>query len=241
MGVVTRGRFWFLALAVLCCACTTGDNRPSINRRHINQHDHYPGARDHRCVGRVVVPPWRCSADLPVKGRAPKTGYTRDQFGPAVAGRGPQRLRHPQRHPAPRPDGDRRPRQPPRAVWRRTGTLHDPYTAAASTSSLREGLIDRGADRPRGGLGATPGRPGPSRWTRLDRRRFANDPLNLLAVDGPPQHAEGATVTPRRWLPPNKAYRCAYVARQVAVKVDLRPVGHLGGARRHRRCPRHMP
>src|SRR6185436_14284756 len=51
------------------------------------------------------------------------------------------------------------------------------------------------------------------------RTAFANDPLNLLAVDGPlnMQKGDGDAAT---WLPPAKAYRCAYVARQVAVKVS---------------------
>ena len=50
------------------------------------------------------------------------------------------------------------------------------------------------------------------------RTAFANDPLNLLAVDGPlnQQKSDGDAAT---WLPPNRSYRCAYVARQVAVKV----------------------
>lgn len=49
------------------------------------------------------------------------------------------------------------------------------------------------------------------------RNNFANDPLNLLAVDGPAnmQKGDGDTAT---WLPPNKIYRCAFVARQIAVK-----------------------
>jgi hypothetical protein len=49
------------------------------------------------------------------------------------------------------------------------------------------------------------------------RMAFANDPLNLLAVDGPlnQQKGDGDAAT---WLPPNRAYRCRYVARQVAVK-----------------------
>ncbi|TFV88625.1 DUF1524 domain-containing protein [Blastococcus sp. CT_GayMR16] len=50
------------------------------------------------------------------------------------------------------------------------------------------------------------------------RTAFANDPLNLLAVDGPlnQQKSDGDAAT---WLPPNRSYRCAYVARQVAVKI----------------------
>ena len=46
---------------------------------------------------------------------------------------------------------------------------------------------------------------------------LANDPLNLLAVDGPANQqksdADAAT-----WLPANTSFRCAYVARQVGVK-----------------------
>lgn len=50
------------------------------------------------------------------------------------------------------------------------------------------------------------------------RNNFANDPLNLLAVDGPANQkkSDGDAAT---WLPPNKIYRCAYVARQIAVKL----------------------
>ncbi len=49
------------------------------------------------------------------------------------------------------------------------------------------------------------------------REVFANDPLELLAVDGPANEAksDGDAAT---WLPVNKPFRCQYVARQVAVK-----------------------
>lgn len=54
-------------------------------------------------------------------------------------------------------------------------------------------------------------------WDLDTRTAFATDFLNLLAVDGPQNSAkrDGDTAT---WLPPNKAFRCTYVARQVAVK-----------------------
>jgi hypothetical protein len=45
----------------------------------------------------------------------------------------------------------------------------------------------------------------------------ANDPLNLLAVDSSADRSKGDGDT-ATWLPTNKAYRCTYVARQVAVK-----------------------
>ncbi len=50
------------------------------------------------------------------------------------------------------------------------------------------------------------------------RYRFYNDPLNLLAVDGPTNNKKG-DADAATWLPPNKAYRCRYVARQIAVKL----------------------
>ena len=58
---------------------------------------------------------------------------------------------------------------------------------------------------------------GAQQWDTAKREAFGNDPLNLLAADGPlnQQKGDGDTAT---WLPPNKAFRCAYVARQVGVK-----------------------
>lgn len=49
------------------------------------------------------------------------------------------------------------------------------------------------------------------------RTEFANDPLNLLAVDGPINEQKSDSDA-ASWLPPLKSYRCAYVARQIAVK-----------------------
>jgi len=49
------------------------------------------------------------------------------------------------------------------------------------------------------------------------REQLYNDPLELLAVDGAAnqQKGDGDAAT---WLPANKAYRCRYIARQIAVK-----------------------
>ncbi|WP_242491799.1 HNH endonuclease family protein [Actinomyces minihominis] len=54
-------------------------------------------------------------------------------------------------------------------------------------------------------------------WDARERLEFANDPLNLLAVDGLANQAKGAS-TADRWLPDNGDYHCQYAARQVAVK-----------------------
>lgn len=58
---------------------------------------------------------------------------------------------------------------------------------------------------------------GAQQLTRQRRIELANDPLELLAVDGPTNQKkmDGDAAT---WLPSNKAFRCQYVARQIAIK-----------------------
>lgn len=52
---------------------------------------------------------------------------------------------------------------------------------------------------------------------RDQRRAFYNDPLNLVAVDGPANMQKG-DADASDWLP-HEPYRCRYVARQIAVKL----------------------
>ncbi|WP_336706783.1 GmrSD restriction endonuclease domain-containing protein [Oerskovia sp. USHLN155] len=54
-------------------------------------------------------------------------------------------------------------------------------------------------------------------WDAARREAFANDPLNVLVVDGALNQQKGDGDA-SAWLPPNEAFRCAYVARQVGVK-----------------------
>ncbi|MEV6385244.1 HNH endonuclease family protein [Streptomyces sp. NPDC051773] len=58
---------------------------------------------------------------------------------------------------------------------------------------------------------------GAQQWDDSKRIALANDPLNLLAVDSGTNRGKGDGDA-ATWLPPNKAYRCTYVAAQVAVK-----------------------
>ncbi|WP_432523499.1 HNH endonuclease family protein [Kineococcus sp. SYSU DK006] len=68
--------------------------------------------------------------------------------------------------------------------------------------------------------------------------RFANDPLELLAVDGPLNSAKGDDDA-SQWLPPRG--ECAYVARQVAVKREwglwVTPAEHAAMADVLAGCP----
>ena len=58
---------------------------------------------------------------------------------------------------------------------------------------------------------------GAAYFDKKTRESLANDPLNLLAVDAKlnRQKGDGDAAT---WLPPLKSFRCEYVAIQVAVK-----------------------
>lgn len=62
---------------------------------------------------------------------------------------------------------------------------------------------------------------GAQQLSKASRYALYNDPLNLLAVDGPTNASKGDSDA-ASWLPPNKAFRCAYVARQIAVKLKYK-------------------
>lgn len=148
---------------------------------------------------------------LPVKGRAPMTGYDRDRFGPAWL------------------DADRNGcdtrndvlGEHLRAVTLESngcvvaaGSYDDPYTGSAIDYWEGHGsLIDIDHVVSLGNAWAT----GAFGWPIKKRAAFANDPLNLLPTDAGAnrQKGDGDAAT---WLPANKPYRCEYVSRQVAVK-----------------------
>ena len=50
-----------------------------------------------------------------------------------------------------------------------------------------------------------------------DRIRVANDPINLVAVDGPTNGAKG-NKDASQWMPPYEPIHCFYVASQIRVK-----------------------
>jgi hypothetical protein len=58
---------------------------------------------------------------------------------------------------------------------------------------------------------------GASTWTDARRLAFANDPIELLATSRQANRAKSDSDA-ASWLPPLRAYRCSYVARQVEVK-----------------------
>jgi Protein of unknown function (DUF1524) len=57
---------------------------------------------------------------------------------------------------------------------------------------------------------------GARNWPDDMRLRFANDPANLIAVDGPANQDKGDQ-EPATWMPPNTAFRCQYAMQFIAV------------------------
>ena len=149
---------------------------------------------------------------LEVKGRAPKTGYKRAQFGD-----GWEKL----------VGCDTRnyilKRDLTDIVTRSatdctvvSGVLNDPYTgkvinfvrgADTSDDVQIDHVVALSDAWQKGAQGLS-----------MDERvLLANDGLNLLAVDGKTNQAKSDSDS-ASWLPPNKPHRCQYVARQIAVK-----------------------
>jgi hypothetical protein len=62
---------------------------------------------------------------------------------------------------------------------------------------------------------------GAQQLTAEQREHLANDPVNLIAADGQANQDKRASDA-ATWLPPNKNFRCHYVARQISVKAAYR-------------------
>ena len=60
-------------------------------------------------------------------------------------------------------------------------------------------------------------------WTKKQRRRFANDPENLIVVSARENREKGAK-DPAKWLPDIVEFRCEYAQRWVAVKTKYKLV-----------------
>lgn len=97
-----------------------------------------------------------------------------------------------------------------------SGTLDDPYTGEEIDFERGPNSADVQIDHIVALKNAW--MTGAYAWDRDQREQIANDPLNLVASDGPANMGKGADDT-SAWLPDNGAYRCEYVAAQVAVKV----------------------
>lgn len=112
------------------------------------------------------------------------------------------------------------------------GTLLDPYTGATIAFVRGPDSADVQIDH----LVALDDawRTGAQAWPAARRLAFANDPANLLAVDGQANQDKGASDA-SQWLPPQAGYACVYVVRQLRIKVAyglwMTPDEHAAAAR----------
>lgn len=150
---------------------------------------------------------------LEVKGRAPKTGYDRAEFGNGWSKEGACDMRN--------------------IILNRDlkdvslgddckvieGVLSDPYTGKVINFKRGSSSGDVQIDHVVALSDAW--QKGAQNITYAKRVELSNDPLNLLAVDGAANQSksDGDAAT---WLPPNKAFRCQYVSRQVEVKAKYK-------------------
>lgn len=146
---------------------------------------------------------------LIVKGRAPKTGYKRSEFGDGWATVNGCTTRNIILH------RDLENVQVNDECMVVAGVLHDPYSGkeiqfTKEQSSLVQ--IDHVVAL------SDAWQKGAQQLTKAQRKQLANDPLELLAVAGADNQAKGDGDA-ATWLPKNKAFRCQYIARQIAVKI----------------------
>jgi len=149
-----------------------------------------------------------------VRGKAPRTGYSREIFGPAWFDVDRNRCNT-------RDDilaRDLQERQMGGSCRVLAGILFpDPYTGENIRFVRGKSLVD--IDHVVALAQAWES--GAWQWRFPQRVRFANDPLNLLAVSARANRQKGDREA-AAWLPSNRSFRCDYIARQIAVKVKYR-------------------
>ncbi|NUP73596.1 MAG: HNH endonuclease [Sinomonas sp.] len=153
-------------------------------------------------------------AELAVQGRAPRTGYTRERFGQAWE------------------DVDRNGCDTRNDILARdlrsvifskssadcvvaSGSLGDPYTGRFISFARGDRSADVQIDHVVPLSDAW--QKGAQQWSAERRLAFANDPANLLAVDGPTNQLKGDSDL-ATWLPPSRSFRCEYAVRVVEIK-----------------------
>lgn len=96
-----------------------------------------------------------------------------------------------------------------------TGTLHDPYTNA-TVAFQRGAKVGESVQIDHLVPLAYAWDMGAYSWPFAERKRFANDPANLLAVGGQ-ANQDKSDAPPALWMPPNAAFACQYAMQFIAV------------------------
>ncbi|MFI1888103.1 HNH endonuclease family protein [Streptomyces jumonjinensis] len=173
-------------------------------------------SREDRAAARRLI------GEVAVKGRGPRTGYDRDRFGYAwldsADGVPLARNGCDTRNDLLARDGEELAYRSGSDCVVVSMTLDDPYTGTVvdwEKSKAAAVQIDHVVPL------SYSWQMGAARWTEEKRRRLANDPLNLLPVDGRTNSSKGDS-GPASWLPPNKRIRCSYAVRIAQVAIEYR-------------------
>lgn len=149
---------------------------------------------------------------LPVKGKAPATGYNRNvKFGNGF--KDFNRNKCDERQDALRRDMSRVKYKDRRGCQVASGRLDDAYTGRAINWRIKAGSVD--IDHVVALKNAWIS--GAQRLSQSQRQALANDPLNLMASSASANRSKGDR-NAAEWLPRNNGFRCQYVATQVSVK-----------------------
>jgi hypothetical protein len=200
-----RRRRLFMAVALLVAGVVTILTHPATWQQQIPAPTVSEGA-----TGPAAI----ALEKLEVKGRAPKTGYARAQFGQGWQTVGVCDTRNMilQRDLTDvKVDND---------CHVTSGKLIDPY-GGRTMNFVRGEQTSQDVQIDHVVALSNAWQTGAQQLTEIEREALANDPLELLAVDGKlnQEKSDGDAAT---WLPPDKAFRCQYVSRQIAVKVKYR-------------------
>ncbi len=103
-----------------------------------------------------------------------------------------------------------------------TGTLHDPYTNA-TIAFQRGAKVGEAVQIDHIVPLAYAWDMGAYNWPFPERLRFANDPANLLAVQGQANQDKG-DLPPHFLMPPNTAFACQYAVQFIALRGYQLPV-----------------
>ena len=158
--------------------------------------------------------PLEVLATLDVKGRAPKTGYDRKRFGVGAVDLDRNGCDH--RNDTLRRDlttAVLRPTTPACVV--EAGSMTDPYTG--DDVSFVRGTNPSPIEIDHLVALSDAWQKGAQQWSPEKLVQFGNDPRNLIAVSHAANRAKGDGDA-ATWLPPNTAFRCSYVSRQIEVK-----------------------
>lgn len=149
---------------------------------------------------------------ITIKGRAPKTGYNREEFyktWPTIDGCSlRQRIIR-------REVGDTAVLADDKCTVIQ-GSFVEPYTGQEMTFQ-EKAEFSKGVQIDHVVALSDAWQKGAQNLSKEERYNLATDPLNLLAVDASTNQgkSDGDAAT---WLPPNKGFRCQYIARQISVK-----------------------